>query len=169
MDLAREYVLGTLSPAERREVEGARRYDPALDAAIQRLEAQMAPLTAAAGEVAAPAGLIDKILNAIDAEDQRLAVTRRLAFGEGAWEPYASGIQVKYLWDPETFLMRCEPGAVIPPHGHDLHEHLIVVAGDLVINGIPFGVGDYHTMPPGTFHADARTTGGCILFVQSRA
>lgn len=167
-DLARAYVLGTLSPAERREVARSRQFDSALDAAIDRIEAQLAPLTATAGETTPPHGVFDRILAAVETEEERLAVTHRLPFAAGNWERYADGIEMKYLWDGETFLLRCEPGAIIPPHGHDLNEHLIVISGDLLVNGIRFGVGDYHTMPTGTWHEDARTEEGCILFVQSR-
>lgn len=168
-DPATNYVLGSLSPAERREIERRRLYEPALDAAIDRLEAQMAPLAAAAGEIAPPSGLFDRILDAVATADARGRAISRLPFGEGAWQPYSPGVARKYLWDNDTFLLRCEPGAVIPPHGHPMTEHLIVIAGDLLIDGVEFGTGDYHTMPAGTRHDDAWTRAGCILFIQSRA
>jgi len=145
-----------------------RLYDPDLDARIRQIEGQMAPLTGMAGEVAPPPGLFNRILDAIAGHEARSAVTKRLPFAEGRWEPYSDGIAMKYLWDSDTFLLRCEPGSVIPPHEHELTEHLIVVSGDLLINGLEFDVGDYHTMQIGTRHEDASTRSGCILFVQLR-
>lgn len=169
LELATDYVMGSLSPGERREVDARRRFDAELDARIEEFEAQLAPLTAAAGEVAPPPGLFDRIMDGIAAQDRAAKAVFRLPFEGGKWEPYSDGIEMKYLWDAETFLLRCQPGAIIPPHGHDLTEHLIVVSGDLLIDDMAFAVGDYHTMPPGTRHDNARTRGGCILFVQSRA
>lgn len=168
-DLARDYVFGSLSSAERREVDRLRRIDSALDAEIRELDARMAPLTAAAGTSAPPPGLFDRIMQAVAAEDAVLARTHRLPFAEGPWDSYAAGVTRKFLWNAQTFLLRCEPGAVIPPHGHDEDEHLIVVSGDLLINGVAFAMGDYHTMKAGTRHDDARTVGGCILFIQTVA
>ena len=130
---------------------------------ILKLEAQMAALTGDAGEIASPAGLFDRIASAVAREASAVSGLHRLAFADGEWTNYSEGIEVKYLWDKETFLVRCLPGAVIPPHGHDLTEYLIAVSGDLIIDGVEFGLGDYHSMPPGTRHDDAWTRQGCIF------
>lgn len=167
-DLATRYVLGSLSPLERSAVEQQRLYDRALDAAIEQLEAQMAPLAAAAGEEPAPPGVFARVMATIDATGAAQRATVRLPFAEGAWQVYAPGIEQKFLWDEHTFLLRCAPGAIIPPHGHDLDEHLVVVSGDLFIDGVAFAPGDYHTMPRGTRHDDAMTRMGCVLLIQSR-
>lgn len=166
-DLATRYVLGSLTALERREIDRQRLFDRALDAAIDRLEAQMAPLAAAAGFETPPAGLFDRVLATIEATAPAHLATHRLPFHAGTWIVYAPGVEQKFLWNDDTFLLRCVPGAVIPPHGHELTEHLVVVSGDLFVDGVEFGPGDYHTMPAGTRHDDAYTRAGCILFIQS--
>jgi len=60
--LAAEYVLGSLSPAERREVDARRRTDATLLAAIEAWQRRLGPLSEQAPEVAPPADLFGRIL-----------------------------------------------------------------------------------------------------------
>jgi anti-sigma-K factor RskA len=60
--LAAEYVLGSLSPAERGEIDARRRNDATLAAAIQAWERRLAPLSEQAPGVAPPAHLFGRIL-----------------------------------------------------------------------------------------------------------
>jgi anti-sigma-K factor RskA len=66
--LAGEYVLGSLSLAERRRVERLRAGDDLLDAEIAAWESRLAPLADAVEEVAPPPGLLSRIEARIDAE-----------------------------------------------------------------------------------------------------
>jgi anti-sigma-K factor RskA len=59
--LAGEYVLGTLDAAERAEVAARREREPALDRAIHRWEADLAPLLDVGEPIAPPAGLFGRI------------------------------------------------------------------------------------------------------------
>lgn len=63
--LAGEYVLGVLDAAERRAVTARRESDPALDAAISRWEARLAPLTEALPPVTPPESLWVRIEQAL--------------------------------------------------------------------------------------------------------
>ncbi|WP_428696360.1 anti-sigma factor [Stappia sp.] len=65
--LAGEYVLGTLSLAERRRVESLRAGDERLDAEIGMWEHRLGPLGAGAAEIAPPAGILERVLAEIDA------------------------------------------------------------------------------------------------------
>lgn len=89
--------------------------------------------------------------------------------GEGAWRPYAPGVQYKRLWTRETYLLRCEPGAVVPDHEHRSFEHTVVVSGDLVIDGTTYGPGDYLGTPTGGSHPNWTTKAGCIVLVHYEA
>lgn len=84
---------------------------------------------------------------------------------EGRWRDFSPGIWFKRLWSKETILLRCEPGAVIPPHEHRVFEHTVVVTGDLIIEGETFGPGDYQGTPPGGIHPQWRTVTGCVVLV----
>jgi anti-sigma-K factor RskA len=65
--LAAEWVLGTLDADERAAVEARRRVDPAFDAMIRDHEGRLAPLLAAAPEVAPPADLEARLMSRFDA------------------------------------------------------------------------------------------------------
>jgi anti-sigma factor ChrR (cupin superfamily) len=165
-DTAFEFAAGALSAAERSQVETARRSDPELDAEIDRIEAQLAPLTGLAGEEPPPHTLFDRIATAIQASAQALDGKTALEFREGRWLRYRPGIRCKRLWNRNTILLSCRPGAVLPAHDHELDEHIVVISGDFVVGGRTFRAGDYHHAPAGSRHADAFTRGGCVLMVQ---
>jgi anti-sigma-K factor RskA len=63
--LAAEYVLGSLSAAERAEVEARRGSDAALDAAIEAWQVRLGPLSELAPGVEPPAHLFGRILTQI--------------------------------------------------------------------------------------------------------
>lgn len=63
--LAAQYALGVLDLAERREEEARRRGEPALDAAVVRWEARLAPHVEAFPPVAPPDSLWPRIENAL--------------------------------------------------------------------------------------------------------
>jgi len=168
-DIALEFVLGALSPAERGAVMRARLTDPALDLEIDALAAQHAPLTGAAGKVAPPPGLFDRIVEALDDEAREHEGKFSQEAGEGKWLPYRPGILAKRLWNRQTIMLRCAPGACLPAHDHVEAEHIIVISGDFVVGGRTFGAGDYHRSPKGNAHGDAFTRGGCLLLVQYAA
>jgi anti-sigma factor ChrR (cupin superfamily) len=163
---AQGYVLGSLSPLERDEVARARLSDPALDAAIAELERGLAPLTALAGTRPPSAGLFDRVAAAIRQERAELAGKAVERCADGDWQPYAPGIEWKPLWSSDTCMLRCQPGAVLAPHDHARHEHLLVLSGDLSIGGRTLSTGDYHLAPAGTGHGAIGTRTGCLLLVQ---
>jgi hypothetical protein len=165
LDIARDYVLGALSPAERAEVRRARLTDPVLDSEIESLEAQLAPLTGMAGEVAPPPRLLGRVMAAIEAEQAEFGGKTALPAREGKWLRYRAGIQAKRLWNKRTIMLRCQPGAILPAHRHDEDEHIVVISGDFVV-GRSFGPGDYHLSRAGSRHGDAFTRTGCLLLVQ---
>lgn len=165
-ELARDFVLGSLSPEARDQVARARLSDRALDEEIAAMEAQLAAMTGAAGEAEPPAGLFERIAAAIAAHDREFDGKAVETASEGRWLRYKPGIEAKRMWTRRTVMLRCQPGAVLPAHHHDADEHIIVVSGDFVVGGRSFGSGDYLWSPKGSPHADAFTRGGCLLLVQ---
>lgn len=162
-----EAAFGALTPDERRRAETLRLADPALNTAAAALETMLAPLWATAPPVAPPPGLWDSLNAAIDRTDSALAGMREIAFDVG-WNETAPGVALKPLWDA-TFLVRCAAGSVLPSHEHPCVEHTLVISGDLVIEGLNFGPGDYHAMPAGSHHPDLCTRTGCILLISYAA
>ena len=93
--LAAEYVLGSLGPAERAEVEARRRTDASLAAAIEAWQRRLAPLAELSPELEPPPHLFDRIVSRISALGSERSGTaeivpfrrqtgRRLAFLVGA-------------------------------------------------------------------------------------
>ena len=51
---------------------------------------------------------------------------------EGRWEIFLPGIQIKVLHQTATrysYLLKLEPGAILPPHHHPVAEECIVLKG----------------------------------------
>jgi anti-sigma-K factor RskA len=68
--LAAEYVLGSLSLAERREVDARRRQDAALDRAVADWERRLAPLSAGGQGIEPPPELYARITNRLWGTDE---------------------------------------------------------------------------------------------------
>lgn len=165
-ETAADYVMGALSPLEREAVQLERAVNRTLDAAIAALEDKLAPLAVNAGHVRPPDYLFDAIVAQIREEEAELGNKLILPLDEGDWQPCLPGVEIKRLWSPLTFLLRCQPGAIIPEHPHGPIENLLVVMGDLEVGGRILSSGDYHQSPAGSDHGETRTRHGCVLFVQ---
>lgn len=168
-DKVNGFVLGSLSRAEREAVARERLADPDLDASIAALEHSLAPLTRAAGSKKPSEGLFDRVAAAIEREASELSGMTVQPLEEGQWRACLPGVEIKRLWSRKAMLLRCRPGASLPPHEHAEQEHMIVISGDLVIGGRILRTGDYHSAPAGNDHGEAHTVGGCVLFIQYAA
>lgn len=127
----------------------------------------LASLDLAAPPVTPPEGLWGRIAEALAPADSRLPVVVQLLPG-GRWRTLGPGVRMKRLWE-RTYLLQCEPGAVVPDHDHPSFEHALVVSGDLVSEFGTFGPGDYHGTPKGSEHAAWTTRSGCVVMVQYAA
>jgi len=162
---ARDFVFGALTPGERASVARSRLYDRRLDSAIEVLETHFGTL-GLGGPGAEPPGVWDNIAAAIEQECHELAGKRVESCADGAWFEHAPGIEAKRLWAPRTALLRCMPGASETAHEQDADEHIIVLAGDLIVGGRALGTGDHLFLPSGAHHPAMRTAAGCLLFIQ---
>ena len=161
---ALDYALGALSADERAELSRARLHDAALDRSIDTLELSLAAL-APAGTIALDATLWDRIATALDLERREFAEVELHCFADGDWEPMAPAIEAKQLWSARTHLLRCQPGASDGEHIQEEDEHIVLIAGDVVIGGRALSTGDHLVFAAGTRHPAMRTMSGCILLV----
>jgi quercetin dioxygenase-like cupin family protein len=84
-----------------------------------------------------------------------------------AWVPLRQGVRVKPLYaedDRLSMLVRFEPGARVPPHGHDHGEECLMVEGDLFLGDVLLRQGDFQFAPRGTGHGELHSDVGCVLF-----
>jgi anti-sigma factor ChrR (cupin superfamily) len=113
-----------------------------------------------------PTALWAKIAGSLAVEDAGRIDVR---LDEGRWREFAPGVEYKRLWSRNTVLLRCQPGAWVPAHEHRTFEHTVVVSGDLVIDDVVFGPGDYQGTPAGGTHPNWTTRTGCVVLVQYEA
>jgi anti-sigma factor ChrR (cupin superfamily) len=135
-------------------------------AAPAEVETLAAALLRLAPPVEPPAGL----LAAIEAEiDAPAAGHRVLRADEGAWSLWLDKVWRKDLASgsegPSLYLLRCEPGAVLPPHGHDRDEHVFVLEGAFLVDDVTVRAGDYQFAAAASDHAEHRSPGGCLVLV----
>jgi anti-sigma factor ChrR (cupin superfamily) len=67
--------------------------------------------------------------------------------------------------EAHTFLLRLDPGAVIPQHLHHGAEECYVLEGELRTWDTVLRAGDFLRSPPGSDHAASRSEGGCLLLL----
>jgi hypothetical protein len=89
------------------------------------------------------------------------------------WESYPLAPQTqigKYLVNDEKRELQCfvrATGAVkFPPHRHADEEEIVVLEGDLTIDGQQYQAGDRICSTAGTVHQPS-TTNGCFLFLRT--
>jgi hypothetical protein len=87
--LAAEYVLGSLDPAERKEVEARRQVDPVLREAIDAWQRRLAPLNEREPGISPPADVYPRILARISGSSGNVVALRGRA---GGWRPMAAGV-----------------------------------------------------------------------------
>jgi anti-sigma factor ChrR (cupin superfamily) len=90
---------------------------------------------------------------------------------EGEWKPLLPGVHLRVLHaDPErgvqSYLLRLEPGASIPRHGHAHDEECVVLEGEVRVGERRFGRGDWHLVPRGVDHEPIRSEHGALVFLR---
>jgi hypothetical protein len=131
------------------------------------LEDWLAPLALAFPESPARSGLWQRIEAAVEAaedgpEAQPAIVVRR----EEGWSQYTRDVQIKKLWDDDTFLLRCAPGGILPAHDHPRFEHCVILEGDMIVGGQTYRSGDYHGVPAHIAHQEISSRTGLLMLVR---
>lgn len=90
--------------------------------------------------------------------------------GPEGWQRFLAGVYFKSLREDggsRTYLLRMEPGAVVPAHRHEADEECLVLEGDLHVQGdLVLRAGDYHLARAGVLHATIRTEAGALLLLR---
>jgi len=92
---------------------------------------------------------------------------------DAGWKPMFPGAEQKILFDDgvtQSWLMRLEPGVVLPKHEHDQGpEECLVLEGEMWFNGESYGPGDYMVALPGSTHHETLTRTGAMMFLRTRS
>lgn len=167
-DRAFGYVHGALTPGERACVTRERLYNKNLDVAITALERTQGAVDADLDEATTAPDIWSRLHDTVRLQNEALPATSISEFIDGEWVAQDAGVEFKQLWNDGTVILRCEPGACQDSHEQpsDQVEHILVIAGDLLIGARELGTGDHLVIPAGSSHPRMSTQGGCILFQQ---
>ena len=186
-ELAALYALDALDPEERGEAEAAFANLPQFAEEVAAFEAAAAAFAYNAPSMSVAADLKDRLFQRLDCE-AAAPVLEQLAVPAAessvavellkeqsvdlSWQslpiPGASMATVEI--DEErreiTFFVRAETQARFPLHSHAAGEEIVVLEGDLVVDGEVYGSGDRICSDRGSIH-QPETRRGCLLFVKT--
>jgi len=114
---------------------------------------------------------IDAVESSEDRSDHRSGLVTVRA-DEGEWIVLAPKIEKKRLFldrarNIEAFLLRLQPGAEVPRHLHQADEYCLVLEGDVSFADIHLKAGDFHLARRGSWHENARSQGGALLYLEA--
>lgn len=97
---------------------------------------------------------------------------RTVRADEGEWKVLLPRVKIKVLRDgpdAQSYLLRLEPGAVLPPHHHPADEECVVLEGEVRLGEVVARAGDYHLAPRGRTHDPIVSETGALLFLRGAA
>jgi len=186
-DSAALYAIDALAEDAQTQFEQQLESDPELAAELAAFQSAVSALAYTAPPVAIAPGLRDRLFQRLTAESRPLdqaelprpqlpnaAVQTLLEqANQVTWQPYAfsSGTMLGTLRiDTETNQIHCfvraEANTRFPLHRHAKDEEIIVLEGDLNINGKLYGSGDRIYSSFGTAH-QPKTETGCLIFLRT--
>jgi anti-sigma factor ChrR (cupin superfamily) len=100
---------------------------------------------------------------------QQAAQLHTIRAGEGEWEIFVPGVQIKVLQrqgETQSYLLKFEPGAVVPGHRHPQTEECVVLAGELRLGNIVATAGTYHRAPAALVHDAISSPTGALIYLR---
>jgi len=169
---AAAYALGISRGAARAAIEARLSSDPALQSKVKLWQENFVAVDLAAARQVPPAGIFDRILDAIGAGagEKELPGTRTRRAGTGAWTEMSPGVTYTVLFEDSvakrrSILVRALPGSNYGAHFHaEGHEECLVLEGDLIMGDLKLLAGDFHLAAKGSTHPAATTRSGCVLY-----
>lgn len=91
---------------------------------------------------------------------------------DGGWIRRGPHIQIKLVRrDPVdglcSFLLRLAPEGYIEAHAHRRTEECVIVEGEVEVDGVRLGAGDYQVLGAGTRHSRIYSKHGALLFLRA--
>jgi anti-sigma factor ChrR (cupin superfamily) len=180
-ELAAEYGLGVLSPAEATQLEALIAHDAEARQEVAAFIDTAAALAAASSPAVEPSvELRTRILGdiALTPQSQRETTEARtpegysfLLHSQEGWEDTAfPGFRSKLLSsgpgpDYQVMLIALDPGAKVPEHDHTGTEQIYMLSGHLHTEGRVMGPGDFLRADAGTRHQDVVSPDGCVALL----
>lgn len=188
-ELASLYVLGGLDERDNNLIEDYAKTSEALTSELASL--QLAALAIPYAEpcsfpVELKQGIKERLFQKINSEHPTEAPIRsrqidkslksyQVKAGNIGWQPHPEGIDgisitplfVDQISRRFSGLVRCDVGAIYPAHRHIAGEEILILEGDLIVDGKSFTVGDYIYSTPNSLHSAIASNNGCIFFTRT--
>ncbi|BAY30062.1 anti-ECFsigma factor, ChrR [Nostoc carneum NIES-2107] len=169
-ELAASYALNILAQADFPILEEAIANSPELESELAALTEVAAALAYSAPSVPMAANLKARLFERINNETSMTALQEKAADVE--WQAYTiPGVMVGTLYqDNEKREIACFVRSVanirFPKHQHAENEEIVVLEGDLIVDGEIYQAGDRIYSLPNTVH-QPETQQGCLLFLKT--
>jgi putative transcriptional regulator len=165
LDQAALYALGAMDAADAAAFEAHLREGcPVCEREVGAFSATAAQLALAAAPRPPRPEVRQRLL-------QRVAGAAVVRSADRVWRPGpVAGSEVAVLFAEPltgrlTGLIRLHAGAEYPSHRHADTEELYVLEGDMALDEVRLGAGDYCAAPAGTAHRRVRTADGCLFLL----
>ena len=173
-DLAAEYIIGSMTPAEQMRFENEMKLNARLVDAVRSFDDTCEVLFDSVAPVVPDASIRESLLKRITFESRRSSPDSmpfiRRSSDEDWREIGVPGARLRILNidranNRMTALLRLGPKCEYPSHAHDQDEECFVLEGDLEFPDYQLKSGDYLRVQAGTSHAVSRTVGGCLCLI----
>ncbi len=162
-ELAPLYALGVLSEEEQAWVDQQAQTDPDLAEELAQYQHLISLLAYSLPPEPVPTSLRTRLLESLGQESPALQL---------AWRPYGiPGIEAAVLHLDRrgrevSCLARLQPGTIYPTHRHGGPEEILVLEGELVIEGCIYGQHAFIRSELGSVH-QIESPRGCLCFIRT--
>ena len=168
LELAGEFLAGTLSDDDHCRFEARLPDDPAAKQAVDQWEARMAAFLGSNASATLHAARQDRSAS-VDSEQGRPPSER----SRKAWPtivPGVTGMVLHYdhLVGSMVYIARLEPGARCPTADQGSPEDCMLVSGDFSLGKVTLRAGDDHHAPKSVIHSGGFTEAGAVMLIRAR-
>jgi quercetin dioxygenase-like cupin family protein len=171
------YALDLLDESERCIVEEAIASSEQLQTQLAQLQSAVAAIPYSVPSVTMAVDLKSRLFERIAIQNREPDLTFVTTLKEQAtnvqWQPYPllSGLETGVLYvnrekQEVAYFVRAEAGLQFPTHYHAGSEEMILIEGDLSVDGQSYTEGAIICSEPGSSHQPS-TINGCLLFLRS--
>lgn len=186
IDLASLYVLGALDERDNYLIEECAESSQELRSELADLQIAALAIPYGSEQCNLPSGLKERLFQKLNSEHPTETAIMpseipsqlfsfQVKAREVNWIPHpdgVDGVSISPLFVDQNSrrfsgFVRCDVGAIYPAHRHAEEEEILVLEGDLLIDGTSFGVGDYIYSAPNSWHSPIGNRNGCLFFVRT--
>ena len=169
VELAGEFLAGTLPDDAFSQFETRLLEDSAAKEAVDQWEARMAAFLGSNASATLHAARKGKGASAAGAEQGGLSSEGR----PKAWPTLAPGVtgmvlHYDHLVGSMVYIARMEPGARCPTADQGSPEDCLLVSGDFSLGDVTLRAGDNHHAPRSVIHSGGCTETGAVMLIRAR-